>query len=61
LRHYEPIFVEISLFERGWVILNENFMGNRRPPPPPAKFGVRKLESMTCRMLKKKLPRISTG
>jgi len=25
LRRYEPIFVEISLFERGWVTLNANF------------------------------------
>ena len=25
MRHYEPILVEISLFERGWVTLNANF------------------------------------
>ena len=29
---YEPIFVEISLFERGWVTLNANFRGKGASP-----------------------------
>ena len=32
LRHYEPIFVEIALFERGWVTFNENFRGKGASP-----------------------------
>ena len=30
LRHYERIFVEIVVFERGWVNLSANFRGSRR-------------------------------
>jgi len=29
---YEPILVEILLFERGWVTLNENFWGKGASP-----------------------------
>jgi len=29
---YEPILVEISLFEREWVTLNENFRGKGATP-----------------------------
>ena len=43
--------VEISLFERGWVTLNENVRGKGRPPP--TYFVVRKLESLCYRMVKK--------
>ena len=50
-RRYEPIFVEIALFERGWVTLNEDFRGKGRPPPK--NFGIRKLESLGYRMVKK--------
>jgi len=32
LRRYEPILVEIVLFERGWVTLNENFRGKGASP-----------------------------
>jgi len=44
LRHYEPILVEIALFERGWVTLNANFTG--KGASPPTNIGIRKLESM---------------
>jgi len=43
--------VEIALFERGWVTLNANFRGKGRPPPTI--FGIRKLESLGYRMVKK--------
>ena len=43
--------VEIALFERGWVTLNANFTGKGRPPP--TNFGIRKLESLGYRMVKK--------
>ena len=49
--HYEPILVEIALFERGWVTLNANFRGKGRPPPMI--FGTRKVESLGYRMVKK--------
>ena len=51
IEHYEPILVEISLFERGWVSLNANFRGKGRPPP--TNFGIRKLESLGYRLVKK--------
>jgi len=43
------MFVEISLFERGWVTLNANF--REKGASPPTNFGIRKLESL--RMVKK--------
>ena len=43
--------VEILLFERGWVTLNENFRGKGRPPPTI--FGTRKVESLGYRMVTK--------
>ena len=43
--------VEIALFDRGWVTLNENFRG--KGASPPTNFGVRKLESLGYRMVKK--------
>ena len=43
--------VEIALFERGWVTLNENFRG--KGASPATNFGVRKLESLGYRMVKK--------
>ena len=48
---YEPIFVEISLFEMGWVTLNANFRG--KGASPPTIFGTRKVESLGYRMVKK--------
>ena len=51
LRHYEPILVEISLFERGWVTLNANFRG--KGASPPSIFGIRKLDTLGYRMVKK--------
>jgi len=51
MRHYEPILVEISLFERGLVTLNANFRG--KGASPPTIFGTRKLESLGYRMVKK--------
>jgi len=47
----EPTLVEISLFERGWVSLNANFRAKGRPPP--TNFGIRKLESLGYRLVKK--------
>jgi len=41
----------LSLFERGWVTLNANFRGKGRPPPTI--FGIRKLESLGYRTVKK--------
>ena len=35
----------------GWVTLNANFRGKGRPPP--TNFGIRKLESLGYRMVKK--------
>jgi len=43
--------VEIALFERGWVTLNANFRGKGRPQS--TNFGIRKLESLSYRMVKK--------
>ena len=43
--------VEIALFDRGWVTLNENFRG--KGTSPPTNFGIRKLESLGYRMVKK--------
>ena len=48
---YEPIFVEIALFERGWVTLNANFRG--KGASPSTIFGNRKVESLSYRMVKK--------
>jgi len=39
--HYEQIFVEIVVFERGWVTMSANFRGVWRHPPKIV--GVRKL------------------
>ena len=58
VEQYVPILVEIAIFERGWVTLNANLRGKGRPPP--TNFGIRKLESLSYRMVKK-LPKISTG
>ena len=43
--------VEIALFKRGWVTLNENLRG--KGVSPPTNFGIRKLESLGYRMMKK--------
>ena len=43
--------VEISLFERGWVTLNANFRG--KGASPPSIFGIRKLDTLGYRMVKK--------
>ena len=39
--------------------MNANFRGKGRPPPTI--FGIRKLESLGYRTVKKKLPKILTG
>jgi len=42
-----------------WVTLNENYRG--KGESPPTNFGIRKLEFLGYRTVKKKLPKISTG
>ena len=42
---------KLRCLKRGWVTLNENFWGKGRPAP--TNFGVRKLESLGYRMVKK--------
>ena len=51
MRRYEPILVEIALFERGWVTLNANFRG--KGASPTNDFGIRTLKSLSYRMMKK--------
>jgi len=42
---------KLRCLKRGWVTLNKNFRGKGRPPP--TSFGIRKLESLCYRMVKK--------
>ena len=42
---------KLRCLKGGWVTLNANFRGKRRPPP--TNFGIRKLESLGYRMAKK--------
>jgi len=56
---YWSIVVEISRFERGVGQFEGKFQGKRASPP--TNFGIRKLESLGYRMVKTKLPKISTG
>jgi len=42
LRRYERIFVDIVVFERGWVTLNANFRGKGVVYGLPTTVGVRK-------------------
>ena len=50
--------VEIVVLEKGWVTFSANFRGKERPPPTI--IGIRKLESLGYRMVKK-LPKIATA
>ena len=51
LRRYEPILVEIVVIERGWATFSANFRG--KGASPPTNFGIKKLESLGYRMMKK--------
>ena len=42
-----------SLFERGWVTLNANSHSGGKGRPSPTIFGIRKVESLGYRMVKK--------
>ena len=55
MRRYEPILIEIVVLERGWVTFSANFRG--KGGSPPTTIGIRKLESLGYRMVKK-LPKI---
>ena len=51
VERYEPIFVEISLFEKGWVTLNANFRG--KGASPTKDFWHQKSRVLSYRMVKK--------
>jgi len=59
LGRYEPIFVEIALFERGWVTLNENFRG--KGASPSNEFWHKKSRVPGLSYGEKKLPKSSAG
>ena len=58
VERYEPILVEIVVLERGWVNFSANFRG--KGASPTKIFGIRKLESLSYRTVKK-MPKMSTS
>jgi len=59
LRHYEPILVEISLFERGVGHFERKFQG--KGASPTNEFWHKKTRVPVLSYGEEKLPKISTG